>query len=87
MEQEDACKLSSSAQHERRWQVIRAYTRGVNRHRIAQEVGLSYTAVRLIVQHYEDQGIRGLDIGRRGRPSRSGRSLTAEQEEQIQRLI
>jgi transposase len=87
MEQEDARKLSSAAQHERRRQVIRAYRRGVNRHRIAQEVGLSYTAVRLIVKRYEDQGIRGLDIGQRGRPASSSRSLTAEQEEQIQRLI
>jgi transposase len=87
MEQQDARKLGSSAQHERRRQVIRAYKRGVNRHRIAQEVGLSYTAVRMIVKRYEDQGIRGLDIAQRGRPASSGRSLTAEQEQHIQRLI
>ena len=87
MEQEDARKLSSAAQHERRRQVIRAYQRGVNRHRIAQQVGLSYTAVRMIVRRYEEQGARGLAIGQRGRPASSGRSLSAEQEEQIQRLI
>jgi transposase len=87
MEQEDARKLSSAAQHERRRQVIRAYNRGVNRHQIAQEVGLSYTAVRMIVKRYEDQGIRGLDIGQRGRPVSRGRSLSVEQEEHIQRLI
>ncbi|MDE3149616.1 MAG: IS630 family transposase [Acidobacteriota bacterium] len=87
MEQEDARKLSSSAQHERRRQVIRAYKRGVNRHRIAQQVGLSYTAVRMIVRRYEEQGARGLDMGRRGRPVSSGRSLSTEQEERIQRLI
>jgi transposase len=87
MDQEDARKLSSAAQHERRRQVIRAYKRGVNRHRIAQQVGLSYTAVRMIVRRYEEQGTRGLDIGQRGRPASSGRSLSAEQEEQIQRMI
>jgi len=87
MDDQDARKLSSSAQHERRRQVIRAYKRGVNRHRIAHEVGLSYTAVRMIVKRYEDQGIRGLDIARRGRPTSSGRSLTADQEQHIQRLI
>jgi transposase len=87
MGQDDARKLSSGAQHERRRQVIRAYKRGVNRHQISQEVGLSYTAVRMIVKLYEEQGIRGLEIGRRGRPTSSGRSLTAEQEELIQRLI
>ena len=79
--------MSSAALHERRRQVIRAYTRGVNRHRIARQVGLSYTAVRMIVKRYEEQGIRGIDTGERGRPASSGRSLTAGQEEHIQRLI
>jgi transposase len=87
MEPEDARKLSSEAQQERRRQVIRAYKRGVNRHRIAQQVGLSYTAVRMIVNRYQDQGMGGLASGRRGRPPASGRSLTAAQEEHIQRLI
>lgn len=87
MEKEDARKLSSAAQHERRRQVIRAYKRGVNRHQIAHEVGLSYTAVRMIALRYEEQGMRGLDMGQRGRPQSSGRSLTAEQEEHIQGLI
>jgi transposase len=87
MEQEDGRKLSSAAQHERRRQVIGAYKRGVNRHRIAQAVGLSYTAVRMIVKRYEDQGKRGLDIGPRGRPVSSGRSLSAQQEERIQGMI
>ena len=87
MELEDARKLSSAAQHERRRQVIRAYKRGVNRHQIAQQVGLSYTAVRMVAKRYEEQGMKGLGIGQRGRPVSSGRSLTAEQEERSQRLI
>ena len=50
MEQEDAHNLSSVAQHERRRQMICAYMRGVNRHRIAQDVGLSYTVVMLLIE-------------------------------------
>ena len=87
MEREDARKLSPDAQREGRRQVVRAYKRGVNRHRIAQQVGLSYTAVRMIVKRYEEQGVRGLDMGQRGRPAGSCRTLTPEQEEQMQRLI
>ncbi len=37
--------------------------RGVNRHRIGQDIGLSYTAVLMIAKHDEDQGIGGLEIG------------------------
>ena len=48
---------------------------------------MSYTAVRMIVKRYEEQGMGGLEIGQRGRPVGSGRSLTAEQEELIQRPI
>lgn len=87
MEHEDARKLKSEAQQERRRQVIRAYKRGVNRHRIAEQVGLSYTAVRMIVRRYAQHGQSGLEMGRRGRPQGSGRRLTAEQEERIRRLI
>jgi transposase len=44
MEREDARKLSTDAQHERRRQVVRAYKRGVNRRQIAREFGLSYSS-------------------------------------------
>jgi len=41
----------------------------------------------MIVKRYEDQGMRGLDMAPRGRPASSGRTLTSEQEEHVQRLI
>jgi hypothetical protein len=41
----------------------------------------------MIVRRYEDQGIRGFATGRRGRPVSSNCSLTADEEEHIQRLI
>ena len=87
MERADARKLSPEAQHERRRQVVRAYKRGVNRHQIAREAGLSYSSVRMIVDRFQKEGLRGIESGQRGRPAGSCRTLTAEQEERIQRLI
>ena len=87
MEREDARKLSPEAQFERRRQVIRAYKRGVNRRQIARDLGLSYTAVRMIVNRFKEDGMRGIESGRRGRRAGSCRTLTPEQEEQIQRMI
>jgi transposase len=87
MEREDARKLSPEAQHERRVQVIRAYKRGVNRRQIAREFGLSYSSVRMIVNRFKQDGLRGIESGRRGRPAGSCRTLTPKQEEQIQRMI
>jgi transposase len=87
MEREDARKLSPDAQHERRRQVVRAYKRGVNRRQIARDFGLSYSSARMIVNRFKRNGMRGIESGRRGRPQGSCRTLTAEQEERIQRMI
>jgi transposase len=87
MEREDARKLSPEAQHERRVQVIRAYKRGVNRRQIARDFGLSYSSVRMIVNRFKQGGMRGIESGQRGRRVGSCRTLSPEQEEQIQRMI
>ena len=87
MEREDARKLSPAAQQERRNQVVRAFKRGVKRRQIARDLGLSYSAVRLIVNRYKTNGLKGISSGRRGRRKGSCRTLTVEQEEHIQRLI
>ena len=87
MEREDARKLSPAAQQERRNQVVRAYKRGVNRRQISRDLGLSYSAVRMIVNRYKQDGMKGIAVGRRGRPAGSCRTLSPEREEQIQRLI
>jgi hypothetical protein len=42
MERDAARKLSATAQHERRRQVVRAWKRGVSRRQIAREAGLAY---------------------------------------------
>ena len=90
MEKQDARKLEPAAQYELRKQVIRAWKRGRNRVQISEEVGLSYVAVCSIVKRYRmsaDPSIRALAPGRRGRREGEARTLTAEQEAHIQRLI
>jgi transposase len=87
MEREDARKLSSAEQHERRRQVIRAHKRGRSRRQIADHVGLSYTAVVNTIKRYESLGMPGLASGKRGRPVGSSRKLSDDQEQRIQRLI
>ncbi len=87
MEREDARKLSPDAQREGRRQVVRAYKRGVKQRQIARELGWSYSSVRMIVQRFKQDGMRGIESGRRGRPAGSCRTLSPEQEEQTQRLI
>ena len=41
----------------------------------------------MTVGRYKKDGAQGIRMGRRGRPQGSGRTLTAEQEERIRRLI
>ena len=87
MEAEDGRKLSSEAQQERRRQVVRAFRRGVKQRQIARDLGLSYSSVRMTVGRYKKDGPQGIQMGRRGRHQGSCRTLTAEQEERIRRLI
>jgi transposase len=87
MDKDDARKLNPAAQHERRKQVIRAHKRGRTRSQIAEEIGLSYTAVSKTIERYETQGMAALAPGTRGRRSGEERALTPEQEERVRHII
>ena len=87
MAAEDGRKLSSEAQQERRRQVVRAFRRGAKQRQIARDLGLSYSSVRMTVGRYKKDGPQGIQMGRRERPQGSCRTLTAEQEERIRRMI
>ena len=90
MDKQDARTLEPAAQYELRKQVIRGWKRGRNRVQISEEVGLSYPAVCKIVTRYrqnEEKGMRVLAPTRRGRRDGEDRTLSAEQEVLIQRLI
>ena len=80
-------QLSPAAQHERRRQVIRAHKRVRARTQIAEEVGLSYTAVSKTIARYEKMGLAALAPRIRGRRSAHDRALSVAQEQAIQRTI
>lgn len=87
MDKEDARRLTPAEQHERRRQVIRAWKRGVNKRRIARDVGLSYPGTRNIIARYEAGGMKALAPHKRGRRVGDKRALSPEQEEHIRKLI
>ena len=95
MGHEDARKLSPAAQHERRRQVIRAHKRGRNRAQIAEEVGLSYTAVSNTLKRYAEAGMQGLASGGERTPGllrplshrRAGRSCATADSREAPRAV
>ncbi len=87
METQDARRLTPAEQHERRRQVIRAYHRGLSKAQIARNVGLSHTSTCRVIDRYEAGGMKALAPLKRGRRVGDKRSLTPEQEAQIQQLI
>ncbi|MGH9439328.1 MAG: IS630 family transposase [Terriglobia bacterium] len=87
MDKEDARRPTPAEQHERRRQVIRAWKRGVNKRRIARDVGLSYPGTRNIIARYEAGGMKALAPHKRGRRVGDKRALSPEQEEHIRKLI
>jgi transposase len=87
MDKEDARKLSPAEQYERRRQIIRAYKRGRTKTKIAEEIGLSHTAVSKAIARYEAEGMAALAPRTRGRRSGEGRALTVEQESRVRQII
>jgi transposase len=83
----DARKLSQSALHELRRQVIRLHKAGHKVMQIVELSGLSWPAVRKVIDRYEADGVSSLKPKDRGRSTGDGRSLSAEQEAHIRRLI
>ena len=83
----DARKLSDSALHELHRQVIRLHKAGHKVMQIAKLTGLSWPTVRKVIDRYAAEGAASLKPKRRGRSAGEGRSLSAEQEAQIRRLI
>lgn len=73
--------------HERRRQVIRLHKKQYGVMRIVELTNLSWPAVRVAIDLYEAGGMAALKPKERGKKSGEGRSLTPEQEAQIQKLI
>ncbi len=87
MDKEDARYQKLEQLHERRKQVVRLHRKGVGVMAIVGMTGLSYPAVRLAIDLYEEGGYVALKPAARGRACGEGRTLTVVQEEGIRRTI
>ncbi len=87
MDKEDARYQKLEQLHERRKQVVRLHRKGHGVMAIVGMTGLSYPAVRLAIDLYEEGGYAAVKPAPRGRESGEGRTLTAEQEDAIRRTI
>lgn len=87
MDKEDARKQPREVLHERRKQVVRMHRKGVGVMRIVEQTGLSWSAVNVALALYHSGGAVALKPDARGKKPGSGRSLSAEQEQAIQRMI
>ena len=87
MEKEDARYQTLEQLHERRKQVVRLHRQGYGVMRIVEQTGLSYPTVRRVIDCYEANGAASIKPARRGNVMGTGRSLTQEQEDLIQRII
>jgi len=87
MEKIDARTHSPEVQYEIRKQVIRLRKQGLSNEMVAQGVGISVYHASRIWQSYQKGGSKAIEPGTRGRRHRQKRTLTEDQEREIQRLI
>ena len=87
MEKTDARKLSTQAQQQLRNQAIRLRKAGRKYAEIAEITGVHETTVCKWYQAYLREGRSAVKIMKRGRPKGSCRTLTPEQEKQLQKSI
>lgn len=87
MEKIDSRTLSVEALNERRRRAVKMRLQGVSLKETATQCEMSRTTVIAAVKAYEAGGWSAVDIERPGRPSGVGRTLSTEQEREVQRLI
>jgi transposase len=87
MEKTDARKLSTDAQQQLRYQVIRLRKQGRKHAEISAITGVSRSTCSTWWTLYRNEGRKALEIKKRGRPIGSCRRLNKEQEKEIQKAI
>ena len=87
MEKRDARKLSTQAQQELREMAIRLKESGKTYKAIAEIVHVQPTTICAWYKAYQRGGKKAIKIKKRGRPSGSCRTLTAVQENEVQKAI
>ena len=87
MEKVDARTLSTEAQQQLRHQAIRLRKAGRTFDDIAAIVGVHPSTIYGWWKAYQEQGVVGIEIKKRGRRLGHGRRLDAKQEQQLRRLL
>lgn len=87
MEKIDSRTLSLDALNERRRRAVKMRLEGTSLKDTAAQCEMSRTTVIAAVKAYEAGGWKAVDVDRGGRSVGSGRTLSAEQEREVQRLI
>jgi transposase len=87
MDKIDSRTLSVEALNERRRRAVKMRLQGVSLKETAAQCEMSRTTVIAALKAYAAGGWKAVDIERPGRPSGTGRTLTVEQEREVQRLI
>lgn len=87
MEKIDARKLSTDAQQQLRYQVIRLRKQGRTHKEISAITGVNRSTCSTWWTLYQSEGKKALKIQKRGRPTGSCRKLDLEQEKEVQKAI
>jgi transposase len=87
MENTDARKLKPEVQQELRKQAIRLCKKGIVQKQIAEILGVYPTTVSKWWRAYKKHGAKAIRVKKRGRPTGACRTLSIEQERQIQKAI
>ena len=87
MDKEDARFQTLEQLHERRKQVVRMHRKGFGVMQIVEYSGLSYPTVRAAIDAFEAGGLSAIKPSQRGKSTGDGRSLTEDQERQVQQII
>ena len=80
-------RVSPDALYEKRKIVVHLHKKGMKIMTIVATVGMSWKAVRKAIDLYETGGVKSLKPKKWGRPTGTSRTLTPEQEKQVQRAI
>jgi transposase len=87
MDKVDSRTLPVDALNERRRRAVKMRLVGTSLKDTAAQCEMSRTTVIAALKAFQSGGWKAVDVDRGGRPVGSGRTLTAEQEREVQRLI
>jgi len=83
----DARKHSPETQYQIRKQIIRLRGKGFSNRAVAEGVGVSESHASTIWQRYKKEGSKAIKLGRRGRRSGERRTLSSDQEAEVQKAL